>query len=65
MTRLSDELIKQLAAAKAPHAYSHEVIAMAQEIAERRAKDAQALNQAQAQQTLPGIPNPYGGIPYP
>jgi len=59
MTQLSDELVKQLAEAKAPHAYSHEVKAMAQEIRERRAAEAKLA------QTQP-IPHPgLGGIPYP
>lgn len=59
MTRLEDALIKQLAETKAPHAYSHEVKAMALEILERRTAE-EKLTATQP------IPHPgLGGIPYP
>lgn len=56
MSRLSDELIERLAKQKAPHAYSHEVHAMAQEILERRAAEkAPPQQQAGAAGWTPGL----------
>ncbi|MGH6878550.1 MAG: hypothetical protein ACREHV_14405 [Rhizomicrobium sp.] len=70
MSRLEDTLIRTLTEQKNPHAYTHEVKAMALEILERRTAEAAAAKaalaaalQANAATAQPWSGHP--GIPYP
>lgn len=66
MTRLDDDLIRQLATQQNPRAYSHEVRYMAQEIFEFReaAKKAVAASQVAATSApqSPPTQGPWGGF---